>query len=66
MDRTKASMLDTKYLTLLLESLRSRDIPFNQRDLQEALGTQGHPSMQTWIDEHLGPDTLITKEELLL
>jgi hypothetical protein len=59
-------MPDTRHLTLLLESLRNRDITFNQRDLQEALSSQDEPTIQIWIDEHLGPDTLLTKEELSL
>jgi macrodomain Ter protein organizer (MatP/YcbG family) len=59
-------MQDPTQLTLLLESLRSRDISFSQKDLQKALDSQSEPAIETWIDEHLGPETLLTKEELSL
>lgn len=59
-------MPDSKRLALLLESLRSHDISFNQKDLQRALDTQNEPTIETWVEEHLGPETLLTKEELLL
>jgi hypothetical protein len=59
-------MPDPKQLTLLLESLRSHDISFNQKDLQKALDAQSEPAIETWIDEHLGHETLLNKEELLL
>jgi macrodomain Ter protein organizer (MatP/YcbG family) len=59
-------MQDPTQLTLLLESLHSRDISFSQKDLQKALDLQSDPTIETWIDEHLGPETLLTKEELSL
>ena len=59
-------MQDPTQLTLLLESLRSRDISFSQQDLQKTLDSQSEPAIETWIDEHLGPETLLTKEELSL
>jgi hypothetical protein len=59
-------MPDGKQLELLLESLENHGISFNKRDLQKAQDTQSEPAVETWIDEHLGPETLLTKEELLL
>jgi hypothetical protein len=59
-------MPDAQHLTLLLESLRGHDITFSKKGLKEALGTQDDPSIHAWIDEHLGPDTLLTEEELSL
>jgi len=59
-------MSDAKQLTLLLESLRAHDISFNQKDLQKALDTQSEPAIETWINEHLRPETLLSKEELSL
>jgi hypothetical protein len=59
-------MPDATHLTLLLEALRSHDIALNQKDLQKALDTQSEPVIESWIDEHLGPETLLTKEELAL
>lgn len=59
-------MPNTKQLAILLESLRSHDVSFNQKDLQKSLDKQSEPAIETWIDEHLSPETLLTKEELLL
>jgi hypothetical protein len=59
-------MSDGKYLPLLLESLQSHGISFDQKDLQKALETQNDLAIEAWIDEHLGPETLLSKEELLL
>jgi hypothetical protein len=59
-------MPNGKQLELLLESLENHGVSFNKRDLQKALDTQSEPAIETWIDEHLGPETLLTKEELLL
>ena len=59
-------MPDGKQLELLLESLENHGISFNKRDLQKAQDAQSEPAIETWIDEHLGPETLLTKEELLL
>ncbi len=59
-------MSDGKQFALLLESLRSHDISLNSKDLRKALDTQNESSMETWVDEHLGPETLLTKEELSL
>lgn len=55
-----------RHLTLLTESLRGHNLAFKERDLQEALGSQDDPNIHTWIDEHLGLDTLLSKEELSL
>ena len=65
-DNVIESMPDGKRLALLLESLRSHDISFNQNDLQKALETQSEEAGETWIDEHLGPETLLTREEFSL
>lgn len=59
-------MPDSKHLALLLESLRSHDMSSNQKDLQKTIETQSEPAIGAWIDEHLGPETLLTKEELSL
>ncbi len=59
-------MSDEKRFELLLSSLQGHEISFNQKHLQKAMYTQKDAAVETWIDEHLGPETLLTKEELSL
>lgn len=59
-------MSDEKQLALLIETLENHGIPFNGKDFLNALDKQSESAIETWIDEHLGSETLLTKEEHLL
>jgi hypothetical protein len=47
----------------LLRVLRERDIPFDRRDIEAALKNE---AASAWVEEYLGEETLLTKEELAL
>lgn len=50
-----------KTLDGLLAVLRERDILFDREELKQSLETS--PEARAWIEEHVTPDTLLSKEE---
>jgi hypothetical protein len=50
----------------LIDCLRKRDININRDKLQTALEGEHSTAIKHWIREYLGPETLLTKEELNL
>ena len=59
-------MPETEPLELLMESLQKRDININHDELQAALQGEHNSTVGYWIAEHLGPDTLLTRDELMM
>jgi hypothetical protein len=53
-------------LERLLECLQCRDIDISPDNLQRAFDTGYGLAMETWINEHVNPEILLTKEELSL
>lgn len=47
----------------LLQAFRERDIPFNQDELTSIVKTE---EGRAWVEEYLGHETLLTKDELAL
>jgi hypothetical protein len=54
-------------LSSLLEILRDRDIPYNRDSIKAAFeDPKSLAAIQIWMQEYLGPETLLTKEEATL
>jgi macrodomain Ter protein organizer (MatP/YcbG family) len=58
-------MTDMEPLRTLIECLRNNDVTINRDELQAALQEEHSPAIRHWIDEHLGPDTLLTRDEFV-
>lgn len=56
-------MNDRSALETILNVLRERDIAFDKDVIVSELRKD---SVRDWIDEYLGEETLLTKEELVL
>lgn len=50
-------------LHALLDLLRERDVPYNREEFRSAYES---PEGRAWLDEHISPETLLTKEEATL
>ena len=59
------NMLDSRHaLQHVLVALADRDIKINEGDIKEAFDASGSGRVVTeWAHEHLGPETLLSKEE---
>jgi hypothetical protein len=53
-------------MSLFVEALRKRDSTANYDELRNALNEESSPILDSWVEEHLGPETLLTREELSL
>lgn len=56
-------MNEQNSLETILKALRERDIPFDKNDIEAELKKD---SVKAWVDEYLGEETLLSKEELAL
>lgn len=58
-------MQQPDHLEHLLTVLRDRQIPLGRDDVQWAFNAPNTKDMVVeWVEEYLGPDTLLSKEEL--
>lgn len=55
-----------KPLDTLLKCLQERDITIDRVDLQKSLDGEYGATIEAWIEEYLGAETLLTKDELSL
>lgn len=54
-------------LSALLMVLRDRDVPYDRDALKSAFeDPESQTAIQAWMEEYLGPETLLTKEEAAL
>jgi hypothetical protein len=54
-------------LDSVLEILRDRDVSYDRDAIKSAFeDPEGQTAIQAWIEEYLGSETLLTKEEALL
>jgi hypothetical protein len=59
-------MPEMEPLERLSECLQYRDININLESLQRAFDAGYGLAMETWINEHINPEILLTKDELSL
>jgi hypothetical protein len=59
-------MLGMEPLERLLECLRYRDIGINLDNLQRAFNAEYGLAIESWINEHINSEVLLTKDELSL
>ena len=52
-------------LNTLMECLRTHEVTINRDELQAALQGEHNSAIRNWIDEHLGRDTLLTRDEFI-
>ena len=58
-------MTDMDPLHTLIDCLRNNDVTISRDELQAALQGEHGSAIRHWIDEHLGPDTFITRDEFV-
>jgi hypothetical protein len=58
-------MTEMEPLRTLIECLRNSDVSIDRNELQAALQGEHSSVIRHWIGEHLGPDTLLTRDELV-
>jgi hypothetical protein len=56
----------TNATTILLDCLQTRDLAAKYADLRKNLDREHDLAIESWINEHLEPETLLTKDELAL
>jgi len=56
--------MSTPSLESLLDMLRDYDVPHNRDAIKAAFeDPDSQTTIQDWMDEYLGPETLLTREE---
>jgi hypothetical protein len=54
-------------LNTLLEILRDHDVPYDREAMKAAFeDPDSQTAMKGWMEEYLGPETLLTREEAAL
>lgn len=54
-------------LNSLLEILRDHDVSYNRDAIKSAFeDPENQTAIQAWMQEYLGPETLLTREEVAL
>lgn len=51
----------------VIQAFKDRNLPFKREDIEGAFkDPSAGPNNARWVQEHLGPDTLLSKEETTL
>jgi hypothetical protein len=64
--QTADSKMEETPLDTIIKRLQERDIPADRGEFQKAIAGENRASVEEWIAEYMGSDTLLTKDELSL